>query len=181
MPGITALLYVGYRPMGYLKTNTQGVVTYDQVPEGFYGVYMVLPAEYAGWDEVAGLPRRDLVDGIHVMAGTDTTIRFEFLRRGTGTTVVQTVGEDNRPLPRRSVVLYHSVGYIAEARTDSTGRVTFSDVPTGIYGVSTPTLPPAGVPACDFVARVPLVMDGGHREEVRLVIPRCTGSSVPNP
>lgn len=179
LPGITAQLYVGYRPMGYLKTDGRGVVRYDNVPEGLYGVYMRLPDAYVGWDEVAGLPRRDLVDGITVGAGTDTTLRFEFLRRGTGTTIAWTVDEDARPVPGRTVVLYRGSGVVAEAISDSTGRVAFTDVPMGIYGVATTAPPEFGAPARAYVYRDNLVMDGGHWEVVRLELPRCSGSLTP--
>ncbi len=179
LPGITAQLYVGYRPMGYLKTDARGVVLYENVPEGLYGVYMRLPDGYVGWDEVAGLPRRDLVDGIDVRGGTDTTLRFEFLRRGTGTTVAWTVDEDARPVPGRTVVLYRGSGVVGEAVSDSTGRVLFTDVPMGIYGVATTAPPEFGAPGRAYVYRDNLVMDGGHWEVVRLELPRCSGSLTP--
>ncbi|MDQ8150909.1 MAG: hypothetical protein P3A30_04880 [Gemmatimonadota bacterium] len=179
LPGITAQLYVGYRPMGYLKTNGRGVVLYENVPEGLYGVYMRLPEPYVGWDEVAGLPRRDLVDGIAVGGGTDTTLRFEFLRRGTGTTIVWTVDEDSRPVGGRTVALYRASGIVAESVSDSTGRVAFTDVPMGIYGVASTAPPEFGAPSRAYVFRDNLVMDGGHWEVVRLELPRCSGSLTP--
>jgi hypothetical protein len=179
LPGITAQLYVGYRPMGYLKTDARGVVLYENVPEGLYGVYMRLPDSYAGWDEVAGRPRRDLIDGINIVAGTDTTLRFDFLQRGTGTTIVWTVDEDARPVPGRTVVLYRSSGVVAQSVSDSTGRAAFSDVPMGIYGVATTAPPEFDAPARSYVYRDNLVMDGGHWEVVHLELPRCSGTLTP--
>lgn len=179
LPGITAQLYVGNRPMGYLRTDARGVVLYENVPEGLYGIYMRPPEVYAGWDEVAGLPRRDLIDGINIVAGTDTSLRFEFLRRGTGTTIVWTVDEDSRPVPGRSVVLYRGSGIVGEVRSDSTGRAAFADVPMGVYGVATTAPSEFGVPSRAFVYRDNLVMDGGHWEVVRLELPRCSGTLSP--
>ncbi|MEK0431044.1 MAG: hypothetical protein RL139_848 [Gemmatimonadota bacterium] len=177
LPGITALLYVGYRPMGYLRTDARGMVRYDDIPENVYGVYMILPEEYAGWDEVAGLPRRDLADGIRVMAGTDTTLRFEFLRRGAGTVVAYAIDEDSLPVSGRLVTLYRATGVVAEDTTDAAGRVLFANVPMGVYGVFTNAPPTFGVSASrGFVYRDNLIIDHEHREVVALPLPRCGGT-----
>lgn len=179
LPGITAQLYVGYRPMGYLVTDARGVVRYDDVPENLYGVYMRLPDAYAGWDEVAGLPRRDLVDGIRVRAGTDTTLRFEFLRRGPGSIVAYTVDDDSLPVGGREVTLYTARGIIARDTSDATGRAVFPDVPMGVYG--TWAFAPesfAVAPGRSFVYRDNLVIDRDHREVVTLLLPRCRASLI---
>jgi hypothetical protein len=177
LPGITALLYVGYRPMGYLRTDARGTVRYDDIPENVYGVLMVLPDEYVGWDEVTTVPRRDLVDDIRVVAGTDTTLHFEFLRRGTGTVVAYAIDEDSLPVAGLLVTLYRSSGVVTQDTTDESGRVVFLNVPLGVYGVFTNAPPAFGVSGTrGLVYRDNLIIDKDHWEVVALPVPRCAGT-----
>ena len=177
LPGIRAELFLGYRRMGYLATDRSGVADYREVPEGNYGVYMVLPPEYAGWDELRGGSRDDFRAGIVVRPGLDTTLHFEFLRRGIGSVVVWAIDQDSLAVPEREVILYSPRGVLGFDTTDASGRAEFRSVAFGNYGVratAPDTFQTAG--AVLEVVRDGLLIDQGRRETVVLSMPRCRGS-----
>ena len=177
LPGIRAELFLGYRRMGYLTTDGSGVADYREVPEGNYGVYMVLPPEYAGWDEIRGGSRDDFRAGIVVRPGLDTTLHFEFLRRGIGSVVVWAIDQDSLAVPDREVTLYSPRGVLGFDTTDASGRAEFPSVAFGNYGVRSTAPDTFRAPGAALaVVRDGLVIDQGRRETVVLSMPRCRGS-----
>ncbi|MBX3172991.1 MAG: hypothetical protein KF709_01135 [Gemmatimonadaceae bacterium] len=179
LPGVRVELYTSFRPMGYAITDAAGHAVFSRVPRAQYGVVMGLPPEYALVSELLGGPPGNRVDGLNVDAGSDTTLRFVFARRGNGIVEATVVDQLDVPIAGVTVTLYRSSGVLANIATDLAGLARFTDVPFGQYGVL--VVPPSslGVPGAPAVVRDGLAVDADVPATPRLVVQRCLGTIRP--
>ncbi len=178
LPGIKAILYNGNRHFGYATTRADGSATFHRVPMGTYGIYMALPPDHVGFDEVGLGPRRDVAVPLHVRSGSDTTLNFSFLRRGEGAIAVTVVDSTAAPVQGLIVHLYNPTRVLTSVLTDPSGRVVFYGLPFGPYGLWIQPPDSLGVARSPAIVRdTGLFIDRDHVAQVRIVVPRCLGEA----
>jgi hypothetical protein len=176
--GASLVLYTGQRPMGYARTDSAGRYRFEEVPEGMYGVLAIPPSGYVRLETLFATPRpSEVVDQLEVRGGVPLSARVTFLKVGAGQVETQVREPDGTGLPGLTAVLYTPRGEFRRARTDATGRVSFTEVPFGIYGV-TVERPAAyrdsGEVAFPWVDG--LVMEEGSAERAQFTFERCLGT-----
>lgn len=178
LPGIKAILFNGNRHFGYAITSADGSAVFHRVPRGTYGIYMALPADHVGFDEVGLGPRRDVAVPLRVRSGTDTTLAFTFLRRGSGGMVLTVVDSAATPVQGLVMHLYNSTRVLNSVLTDTNGQITFYGLPFGAYGLWTQPPDSLGVRGSPAIVRdTGLFIDRDHVAQVRIVVPRCLGEA----
>jgi hypothetical protein len=176
LPGIQAILYNNTKHFGYAWTDADGNATFHRVSMGTYGIYMSLPAEHVGFDEVGLGPRNDVAVPLTVSSGSDTTLRFTFLRRGVGEIVVTVEDSTATPVHGLLVHLYNSNAVLHSVLTDASGQIVFDGLPFGAYGLWTQPPDSLGVHGSPPIVRdTGLFIDRGHVAQVKFVVPRCRG------
>ncbi len=176
LPGIKAILYNNTRHFGYAYTDADGNATLHRVTMGTYGVYMAVPTDYVGFDEVGLGPRNDFAVPLTVRSGSDTSLSFTFLRRGAGGMVVTAVDTAGDPVRGLIVHLYNPTQVLSSVATNTDGQITFYGLPFGPYGIWTQPPDSLGVPGSPPIVRdTGLFIDRDHVAQVRLVVPRCLG------
>ena len=179
--GVALELYTGQRPMGYGTTDATGRYRFTLVPDGLYGVRAIQPAAYAAVEELTGGAPTTSVSGLVLASDTVARARFTFLKRGAGAVAVLVHDDANVPVVGMFAALYDPHGFVAAARTDATGRVTFASVPFGVYGVSIPR--PPGFRDLDesaFVAHDGLIVESGGTDTAAFTLARCAGTITVN-
>ena len=176
--GASLVLYTGQRPMGYARTDSAGRYRFEEVPEGMYGVLAIPPSGYVRLETLFATPRpSEVVDQLEVRGGVPLSARVTFLKVGAGQVEAQVREPDGAGLPGLTAVLYTPRGEFRRARTDATGRVSFTEVPFGMYGV-TVERPAAyrdsGEVAFPWVDG--LVMEEGSTERAQFTFERCLGT-----
>jgi hypothetical protein len=176
LPGIKAILYNGDRHLGYALTDAAGRATFSRVTMGTYGVFMALPSEYAGLDEISTAPRNDFAAPLNVRAGSDTTLAFTFLRRGYGSLVAEVEDSTGAPIAGITVHLYNAAAILASLPTDVAGRVTFEPLLFGNYGVFVAPPDSLGVTGSPPIYRDGLFVDRDYVATASFVLARCQGT-----
>ena len=134
IPRASLVLYTGQRPMGYGETDQHGKHLFSLVPEGVYGVRVIPPAGYLREEDLfAGAPT-DYTHNIKLEARQTIATSFELIKDGKGVLTASVSDPDGLPIAGMSVALY-AKGNSTSRTTNAAGTVTFSDVPTGNYGV----------------------------------------------
>jgi len=179
IPGASLVLYTGQRPMGYATTGADGRYRFERVPQGFYGVLATPPDGYELIEHLVGAPPSDFVDGLVVARDSLSAVRFTFLKRGPGSVRARVVGVGGAPLAGILTVLYSPARRLDSAATDSSGLVTFANVPFGAYGLvlTRPPLYRSFQREDDslYAYRDGIVVDDGSRDSVRFALARCAG------
>lgn len=178
LPGIRALLYTSFRPMGYAVTDAQGRAVFSRVPRANYGVLMLLPPEYALLSEFSSAPPGDFADGIEVDAGVDTTLRFVFVRRGLGAIEAEVVDLDGDPLGGITVTFFGPSGILGERFTNAGGIARIDSVPFGRYSASVSPPDSLGIVGQTSIERDGLLVDRDVTPRPRFEIPSCLGTIV---
>jgi protocatechuate 3,4-dioxygenase beta subunit len=178
VPGARLVLYTGQRPMGYGTTDAMGQYTFQEVPEGVYGVLAVPPAGYERFEALVRTPKpSDVVDQLQVLGGAQVPARLTFLKRGAGSVEVVVREPGSVPLPGLTTVLYGPSGEVQRGTTDASGRLRFRDIPFGLYGVvvERPALyRDSGEVALPYTDG--LIIDDGSIAEVPFLFEKCLGS-----
>jgi len=176
--GASLMLYTGQRPMGYARTDSTGRYQFDEVPEGVYGVLAVPPSGYVRLETLLATARpSDVVDRLVVRAGAPLSARVTFLKVGAGQVEAQVREPNGTGMSGLTAVLYTPRGEFRRARTDATGRVSFTEVPFGMYGVSVErpaAYRDSGEVAFPWVDG--LLMEEGSAERAQFTFERCLGS-----
>lgn len=176
LPGIRAELYTSFRPMGYAVTDAAGRAVFTRVPKGNYGVLMLPPPEYALLSELLPVPAGNVIDGLQLSAGLDTTVHFVFARRGPGALEALVVDSANAPIRGIEVTLYRSSGILGKRVTNLDGLARFDSVAFGQYGVFVVPPDSIGAPSSAPMFRDGLAVDADVVPRARFVIDRCLGS-----
>lgn len=136
-PGVDVELYTGLRSMGYGRTDANGIMQFDPVPEGpAYGVYAAAPAGWAFPELIYGGPPTNIIAGFPVRRDSVEVIRFTLVKLGRGSIHTLVQDDAGNTLPGVLVTLYTGTGLVSVLPTDGAGRIAFTDVPAGEYGVS---------------------------------------------
>jgi hypothetical protein len=180
VPGVGLTLYTGQRPMAYATTAADGEFMFTLVPSGTYGVYASLPDGYAAVEDLITAPSSKVIDNLVVANDTLSPVRFTFLKKGPGVVVARLAQTTGAPLAGVPVALYSPTRQLGTGQTDATGRVVFSDVPFGVYGVraTRPLLYRDYRTPGDslYAVRDNLIVDLGARDSVAISLAKCAGT-----
>ncbi len=176
--GVQIILYTGQRIVQYATTDAQGRALMERVPEGpAYGVRVVKPDGYEFPERLLGGPPSDFVIGLNLRADSTPVMKFRLLKVGPGTAIARVMDTQGAPVVGADVELYAPAGVERKGKTGADGRVSFSAVPFGQYGVR------AYRPVAyrDFDESAPVYQDGlliedGVTATGTLSITRCQGT-----
>lgn len=135
VPGASLVLYTGARPMAYAATDSTGKFVFTRVPQGLYGVNATPPSGYDVLEHLIEAPLSTVKQGLMVADDTLSPVHFTFLKKGPGSITVRVAQTNGAPLAGVPVTLYEPTKIDTKTVSDSSGRVTFSNVPFGVYGV----------------------------------------------
>ena len=150
--GAQLLLYEGSRPMGYASTDATGSHTFQNVPEGVFGIRAEPPPGFVRVDQILGGPDTGYRDRLELVGGKLISARFTFLKLGNGLVTARVRETDGTPVQNVPVTLYTGKGEVERGVTDSSGAYSFAKIPLGNYGV--------------FVQRSPLYLDSAEAARV---------------
>lgn len=173
--GVPVELFTGQRPMAYDSTNSAGLALFTPVPAGpAYGLYAQAPAGYAFPELLLGGPPTNMIAGFALSADSAPHFTFQLLRMGPGTVTVSVVDQAGKPFAGVVVALYSASAILQHATTSTDGTASFSAVPFGLYGLSTPLYRDLGEPGT--VWQDGLLIEEGVTVPATLTLPLCQGS-----
>lgn len=170
--GASAVLYTGQRPMGYGTSDSTGTVIFTRVPEGLYGVLLMVPDPYRTIGTLTGASGGDYLDGLRLATEVDTTVSFTFLKVGSGRIEARVIDGVGRTVSDVRVGLFSAQSVLTEARTDASGVARFESVPFGNYGVYAVVPESLGIPNAPWVVQDGLLIDYGFVATPTLRLPR---------
>jgi hypothetical protein len=167
--GVPLIFFTGGRVMAFAETDVSGGHVFQFVAPNIYGVRAETPPGYARLDELLGGPVLDYVDNIEVGEGERESVGFTFFKIGPGRISVTVQEPDGTPIGQARVTLYSPQQAVDEMNTDPSGRVVFTPVPFGSWGVV--VLPPAGfVAAGGSLFEDEILIEEGAEEEVTFTL-----------
>jgi hypothetical protein len=165
--------------MGYGATDTAGKFAFTRVPQGTYGVIASIPDGYDVLEHLIGGPATTFHDQLIVARDTVSPVHFTFLKKGPGSVTVRTLAADGSALPGVLIELYAPTASVAKITSDANGRVTFNNVPFGVYGVvaTRPVLFRDFQAPNDslFAFHDNIVVEDGSRDSVNYSFAKCAG------
>jgi len=179
IPGVRAMLYTSFRPMGYAVTNDSGRIVFARVPRAQYGVVLTVPPGYALVSQLIGGAPGEWIDGLNVDTGMDTTVHFVFARFGDGVIEAEVKDQEGTRLPGQLVTLYRGPTILFTARSDALGIARFAPVPFGQYGVFLTPPDSFGVKGAPTIFRDGVPVDAEVVARPQIIATRCLGTIRP--
>ncbi|MGV3710375.1 MAG: MSCRAMM family protein, partial [Gemmatimonas sp.] len=177
VPGATLVLYTGQRVMQFAATDQNGRYTFNDVPDGVYGVRVAPPAEYRNITDLIGGVDSTFRDQIELAPGDTRHVDFRLLKVGEGILAAVVVDETGKAMSGIRVGVYNGSRVIQEGITNASGRFAFAAVPFGNYGIFA-ARPSAYRDSGEsfFPVRDDFVVDAGSLDSALFRFARCAGS-----